>query len=239
MVNDRGELGERIESLEDEFNLLKTEVRQTLVDLKEFIMKGRTILPENPPITNRSPLQETVTQEPRESPQTDELIPSLEAQPPDGEPETLMVSPEPNPTESAEFQRTAGFISSVPAQAGPAVAQPDATMMNNLIWWLGMAKRRGITLRQLSPFIEAYEMSGYMSPMIAKLIYRTMAEMESSNDASQTAAQMPQDFSEGLMQLNDIICSPEHALKRGDTFRDPLDSGTGYARIGSPDQNAA
>jgi len=238
MVSDRGELGERIESLEDEFNLLKTEVRQTLVDLKEFIMKGRTILPENPPITNRSPLQETVTEEPRESPQTDGLIPTLDAQAPDAEPETLMVSPEPNPTESAEFQR-AGFISSVPVQAGPAVPQPDATMMNNLIWWLGMAKRRGITLRQLSPFIEAYEMSGYMSPMIAKLIYRTMAEMESSNDTSQTAAQVPQDFSEGLMQLNDIICSPEHALKRGDAFRDPLDSGTGYPRIGPGDENVA
>ena len=238
MVSSQSETNEKLERLEDEFNLLKTEVRQTLIDLKEFIMKGRTILPENPPITNRSPLQETVTEEPRESPQTDELIPTLDAQAPDAEPETLMVSAEPNPTESAEFQR-AGFISSVPVQAGPAVPQPDATMMNNLIWWLGMAKRRGITLRQLSPFIEAYEMSGYMSPMIAKLIYRTMAEMESSNETSQTAAQVPQDFSEGLMQLNDIICSPEHALKRGDTFRDPLDSGTGYPRIGPGAENVA
>ena len=37
------DLEERFEALQDELNLLKNEIKQTLVDLREYIMKDRTI----------------------------------------------------------------------------------------------------------------------------------------------------------------------------------------------------
>ena len=39
------DLQDQLEALQDEVNLLKNEVKQTLVDLREFIMKDRTLLP--------------------------------------------------------------------------------------------------------------------------------------------------------------------------------------------------
>ena len=40
MVSSQSEINDKLERLEDEFNLLKTEVRQTFVALKEFIWSG-------------------------------------------------------------------------------------------------------------------------------------------------------------------------------------------------------
>jgi len=38
----------KFEALQDEVNLLKNEIKQTLVDLREFMMKSRTIFPQVP-----------------------------------------------------------------------------------------------------------------------------------------------------------------------------------------------
>jgi hypothetical protein len=97
-------------------------------------------------------------------------------------------------------------------------------MMKNIIWWLGTARRRGITLGQLSPFIEAYEMSGYMSPLVSKLIYKTMAHL-ADEEATPSSQQMPQDFSDGLMQLNEIITVPGFDIQDKNLTPDQLSSG--------------
>ena len=94
----------------------------------------------------------------------------------------------------------------------------------NIIWWLGTARRRGITLGQLSPFIEAYEMSGYMSPLVSKLIYKTMAHL-ADEEAAPTNQQMPQDFSDGLMQLNEIITTPGFDIQEKTLSPDQLGAG--------------
>ena len=85
-----------------------------------------------------------------------------------------------------------------------------------------------MTLHQVAPFIDAYEMSGYMSPTVAKLIYRTMAEMDATTDPTLPSPPMPQDFSEGMMQLNEIVTSPGHAISRGETHREPLNAPSSY-----------
>ena len=36
----------KFEALQDEVDLLKNEIKQTLVDLREFLMKGQTIFPQ-------------------------------------------------------------------------------------------------------------------------------------------------------------------------------------------------
>ena len=46
MVERSTDLDERLEALQDDVDLLKNEVKQTLVDLREFIMKDRTLLPQ-------------------------------------------------------------------------------------------------------------------------------------------------------------------------------------------------
>ena len=46
MVERATDLEERLEALQDDVSLLKNEVKQTLVDLREFIMKDRTIFPQ-------------------------------------------------------------------------------------------------------------------------------------------------------------------------------------------------
>jgi len=225
MVSSQGETNEKLERLEDELNLLKTEVRQTLIDLREFIMKGRTIFPEIPEgLTNPQqaapqasehgaatpPSEDT---EEGSAPGTDEANPSGSI--PD-ESRSEVGETEPVPTGQLAPQNPIPTPRRSNSQEADPTRAPDAVMMSNIIWWLGTAKRRGMTLHQISPFIDAYEMSGYISPTIAKLIYRTMAEMDSTTDPSTMPTTMPQDFSEGLIQLNDILCTPNHVINRGE-----------------------
>jgi hypothetical protein len=55
MVSADGRLQDRFEALELEFNLLKTEIRQTLVDVKGFEMKGRSVNAEPVPAVSDRP----------------------------------------------------------------------------------------------------------------------------------------------------------------------------------------
>jgi len=91
----------------------------------------------------------------------------------------------------------------------------DATMMSNIIWWLGTVKQRGLTLQQISPFLEAYEMSGHLSPAMAKLIIRSMAELGAPNQAGHNDSFAPHEFADCLLQLNNIVCTPGYIVDRG------------------------
>ena len=208
MVRSDGRQDDRLESLELEFNLLKTEIRQTLIDVKEFVMKGRSV---NPPASQQAaPI-------PVEMP-TNEVV--VEPNPIDFSPEESAVwEPSDPPAPSSWEPRP-----EVKENALAPTSLNDSTMMKNIIWWLGTARRRGITLGQLSPFIEAYEMSGYMSPLISKLIYKTMAHL-ADEEASPSNQQMPQDFSDGLMQLNEIITTPGFDIQEKNLSPDQLLSG--------------
>jgi len=222
MVSSQSETNEKLERLEDEFNLLKTEVRQTLIDLKEFIMKGRTIFPDVPDILSSPRPAEIRHEEPSVAdplPEEDAMVSEdVEASRNPPVPEIAT----PANSLAAKFDPTQlPYINNPTGGEADPTRAPDAVMMSNIIWWLGTARRRGITLHQVAPFIDAYEMSGYMSPTVAKLIYRTMAEMDSKIDPTTTSPPMPQDFSEGMMQLNEIVTSPSHVISRGEAQREP------------------
>ena len=229
MVSSQSETNEKLERLEDEFNLLKTEVRQTLIDLKEFIMKGRTIFPDVPDIPSSPPPAEIRHEEPSVAdplPEEDTMVSeaveaSIDPPAPDISTPSSPLAAIFEPTQLPDINKPTG------GEADPTRA-PDAVMMSNIIWWLGTAKRRGMTLHQVAPFIDAYEMSGYMIPTVAKLIYRTMAEMDATTDPTLTSPPMPQDFSEGMMQLNEIVTSPGHAISRGEAHREPLNAPSSY-----------
>ena len=214
MVSSDGRLEDRLEALELEFNLLKTEIRQTLVDVKEFVMKGRSVSAE--PITEVSNRSTDITAD------TQGIIEDL---PDDSSFNVFDSEAGPNSDTLEESPGSPG--SAVVAQDKTALAPSninDSTMMKNIIWWLGTARRRGITLGQLSPFIEAYEMSGYMSPLISKLIYKTMAQLADEESTTSTN-HMPQDFSDGLMQLNEIITSPNFDIQQKSIASDQLGLG--------------
>ena len=92
----------------------------------------------------------------------------------------------------------------------------DATTMSNIIWWLGSVKQRGLTLQQVSPFLDAYETAGYLSPAMSKLIIRSMAELGAPNQAVHNESFAPQEFADCLLQLNNIVCTPGYIVDRVD-----------------------
>ena len=67
-----------------------------------------------------------------------------------------------------------------------------------------------------------------MGPTVAKLYYRTMAEMDSTTDPTLASRPMPEDFSEGMMELNEIVTSPGHVITRGEEHREPLNVPSPY-----------
>ena len=214
MVSADGSLGDRLEALELEFNLLKTEIRQTLVDVKEFVMKGKSVNAERRPVIEARPTTiDTDMQSTNEEPYVDaySVDPDVAT---DSDSVTIGESPVPT-----------GWVASPQDREKNNSLAPsninDSTMMKNIIWWLGTARRRGITLNQLSPFIEAYEMSGYMSPLLSKLIYKTMAQLADEESAT-VSQRMPQDFSDGLMQLNEIITTPNYDIQQKNLNPDQL-----------------
>ncbi len=87
-------------------------------------------------------------------------------------------------------------------------------MMGNIIWWLGTAKRSGLTLQLLTPILETYEMSGTITHSISKLILRSMADLDALHENMPGNEFSPQDYADGLLQLHDIICTPGYVVDR-------------------------
>ena len=87
-------------------------------------------------------------------------------------------------------------------------------MLGNIIWWLGTVKRRGLSMQHLTPFLEAYEMSGHLTPSMAKLLLRSMADLDDLEEPPANHAFSPHDYTECLLQLHDIICTPGYVIDR-------------------------
>ena len=60
-----------------------------------------------------------------------------------------------------------------------------------------------------------------MSPLVSKLIYKTMAQL-ADDESTSTSHHMPQDFSDGLMQLNEIITTPDFDIQQKNIASDQL-----------------
>jgi len=201
------DLEERFEALQDELNLLKNEIKQTLVDLREYIMKDRTITAQG------------IFQDPQRT-----LRPQPEARSGDEQALTLGVPYAQGFPGYAMPPSGAPRMSGAMTPAGPPMRDfqaeahssgaLDAVMLGNLIWWLGTVKRRGLALQQISPFLEAYEMSGHLTPSMAKLILRSMAELDTLEPPPPDQIFSPHDYADALLQLHDIICTPGYQVDR-------------------------
>ena len=218
MLDQSGAIIERFEALEDELNVLKNEIKQNLVDLREFIMKDRTIFPDGV----MEPPRATRVEERR----TEDIGDSRERGAPSQRVD--LVFPESGTAQPAETLQQVNLVipkaGNAQTAASKLVNQPvapqsthsvDATTMSNIIWWLGSVKQRGLTLQQVSPFLDAYETAGYLSPAMSKLIIRSMAELSAPNQAVHNESFAPQEFADCLLQLNNIVCTPGYIVDRG------------------------
>ena len=196
MEQGTGELEERFEALQDEVNLLKNQIKQTLVDLREFMVKERTVAPQVPWVVQGAAAQPT----------------GQDASAADQLPEGQQLSPS---AQGVSNPRVPGFRNPAPhprdvqGQAYTTGAL-DVSMLGNIIWWLGTVKRRGLSLQHISPFLEAYEMAGHLMPSTSKIILRSMADLDQLEEIPPDQPYSSQDYSECLRQLHDIICPPEY-----------------------------
>ena len=222
---------ERLETLEsqrEEFELLKIEIKQTLVDLKEAIIKDGAIFPavaREPKRATQQPVS-AINQQPV-SAIHQQPVSAIHQQPAfnGGRSPVLYEQPwePPPPARSpymlplAEENREATHLPD-PHSDDQNGLHPsgnlDVKMMGNIIWWLGTVKRRGLTLQLLTPLLEAYEMSGNLSPIMSKMILRSMADLDNLETDVTRNEFSSQDYADCLLQLHDIICTPGYVVDR-------------------------
>ena len=183
---------EKFEAVQDEVNLLKAEIKQTLVDLREFMMKQRAI--SAPSVFG------ALQPDPANGPGAVEGAQAVAPTP--------SIPSAMDPAPGAGGQSPMG-PSALDYQAESSARHGlDATIMGHIIWWLGTVKTRGLSLKQLKPFLQAYEMAGHLTPAMAKLTYRSLEDIEEVEEPGVDRVFSSHEYSDCLLQLPDIICNP-------------------------------
>jgi len=171
------DVAERYEALQDEVDLLKNEIKQTLVDLRGFMMEDRTISPRAVE-KGQAPVLPRV---PAAAPPSEALTPS------------------------------GGYAASLPEVNNGTgllrrVTDPlDVIMLGEIISWLGTVKRRGLSLHQITPYVEAYEAVGYLSSVVVKIVLRSMADLDQMVEVSPGQKLAPEEYSECIKEFHEII----------------------------------
>jgi len=187
----------KFEALQNEVDLVKNEIKQTLVDLREFLMKNRTIFPQ------------------------------VHAPMPTPTPQNLAVDSAQDPTfapaPSSAAPATTGALTS---RQGLQISVHSATaldteMLGKFIEWLGSVKRMGVSLHQITPYVEAYETSGYLQPLMVKVILRSMADLDQLIPIPPEQEFSTEDYAECVGRLHQIICLSQNG---NNAYVIPLDA---------------
>ena len=181
---------DKFQALKDDVDLLKAEIRSTLVDLRESMTKDHTIKPQA-----QVTAQETGASN-GSSANGSNSTPSP----------VLAKKSSPAPTKD---QSPGGDDSEYNPQVRESM---DTVKMGNIIWWLGMVKGRGLTEQQIRPFLEAYEESGHLKPAMAKLTYRSLTHLEAVDESIPEQTFTAEQYSDCLLQLHNIICTPGYVI---------------------------
>ena len=243
-------VSDRLEGVEDDLQLLKSEVKQTLIDLREFMMKGSamsvTSALDGPMASSHN--GQAIAPERQESPLRQVSASQLEGgldivpkhqngspsqdpprQPEAGQiaaPEELSSAPRPEPAPVPYAQ-----ISEIPQPNPVPVVQNtggyqhsgdsmDSVRMGLIIEWLGSVAERGLTPKQLKPFLQAYERSGHLTPTLAMFTYGSLEELASDKSRFSLTCS-PVEVSQCLRELHEIIINPGYTPEPGQ----PLDQG--------------
>jgi len=187
MTTANSQLLERIQALEDEVNLLKTEIRQVLIDMRDTWLKRSDVLsvgPINMPVPVASP--------------TD-----VSSQPAPAQPISDLNETQARPT---QIPQPVATYSSLETGLDMSIASSNKGIVNDLLQWMGDAKEKGLTAARLFPILEAYETSGMMSPLMAKFILKSMSMLDEMHTGEDAPAMSPSSYSESLSDLHKLVC---------------------------------
>ena len=184
------DIAERFEALQDEVDLIKIEIKQTLVDLREFIMKERTLFPQPSPTTNGNSAGDAPA---HDGLGRDSVKPASAV-----------------PTAPSNGRSHGPSVRSVVVESQP-VGHLDSAMLGGIIRWFATVKDRGLSLQQITPYLEAYETSGYLNSEMVKVILKAVADLDQLKGVGPEGEFSPQDYSECIGQLHDIICPTDSA----------------------------
>ena len=187
MTTANSQLLERIQALEDEVNLLKTEIRQVLIDMRDTWLKRTDVLsvgPVNMPVPVSSP--------------TNASSQPVPVQPISDLSETQARSTQiPQPVATYSSQETGLDMS---------IDSSNKGIVNDLLQWMGDAKEKGLTAARLFPILEAYETSGMMSPLMAKFILKSMSMLDEIQTGEDVPVMSPSSYSESISDLHKLVC---------------------------------
>lgn len=175
---------EKFEAVQDEVSLLKAEVQQTLIDLREFMTKGHAI--PSPSVFDAPEDQNNL------SPQASPAAPAA--------------PPSPGPAPVRRYSETAPQH----PQDNPR-SVIDVVKLGHIIRWLGTVVTRGLPPGYLKPFLQAYEESGRLTSTMAQLIYKSLEDLDSAQGSQPNQSFSPSEYSACLQELHEIICDPGYA----------------------------
>ena len=207
---------ERFEAVQDEVSLLKAEIQQTLIDLREFMMKGHSI--SSPSVFEgvqpQSPNGVSVGAGEQNSPS-----PKISRDaPPD--PDLAQPYSEPAPQNA-------------PSEARGRYAM-DAVKMGHIIAWLGTVTSRGLSPKHLKPFLQSYEQSGHLTSTMAQLTYKSLEDLDGAQGGQPNQSFSASEYAECLLELHEIICNPGYepndppvpkARRKASPRQGPVDQG--------------
>ena len=224
MTSDSSKLQQRITVLEDELNLINSEIHQTLVDMRDAMSKGQDILSVNkeapaPKAQPQSAQQQednlSDVDEPTETDSIDEE--ELEE---DGV-ESLAI-------DSLDHYSEEDSIATLSKPSPAAIDfKTNKALMDDILSWIGTAKEKGFTAARLFPVMEAYETSGLMNPLMTKFLLKSMSMLDEIQDKKQPATLSPSDYAQCLSELHHLITGEEE-YEEDEEYDDSTDSVWGH-----------
>jgi len=187
MTTANSQLLERIQALEDEVNLLKTEIRQVLIDMRDTWLKRSDVLsvgPVNMPVPVSSPA-------------------NVSSQPVPVQAVSDLSETQARPTQTPQPVAT---YSSPETGLDMSIDSSNKGIVNDLLQWMGDAKEKGLTAARLFPILEAYETSGMMSPLMAKFILKSMSMLDEIQTGEDVPVMSPSSYSESISDLHKLVC---------------------------------
>ena len=214
---------EKIKALEDELKLIKGELKQTLVDVREFLQNlktpppGREDVPQIEDVDSSggdgsSPTNLTVEESGR-APQryippiketVSQVAPGATFVPPRQEPRSPDLPPpvtsKPEPGKESEGRQPQERKQPEDAASEMGQPVPQVNLLANLIRWVSVAKRE-IGHEQLATFLDVYGISGHLCPEVREVILQ-LAEVTAEELAERDAADV---WSRLLLELHGIL----------------------------------
>ena len=190
---------ERFEAVQDEVSLLKAEIQQTLIDLREFMMKGHAISSssafDGPQVHSSSGVSAAAEEQASPSPQVSPPAPP--AAPPD-----------PGPAPAQRYSETAPQNAADDTRGRYAM---DAVKIGHIIAWLGTVTSRGLSPKHLKPFLQSYEQSGRLTLAMAQLTYKSLEDLDGAQGGQPSQSFSASEYAACLLELHEIICNPGYA----------------------------